>query len=122
MALTEITVAQPAKDAETIAVYAHDGWQSVVAVIPCVHLRQHFRRAEMTSAQAALLVRSNIDSISLLMQDKYASGVFTTSNTEVPTAPRVIYFNLDDIKRANPSLSDRVLDLPSGWVSGDGKW
>lgn len=123
MALTELNVAQPAESAEYVLVYAYDGWQPVIAVIPREHLRAHFNYSELSSGEAALLIRSNIDAIRSVMERKYGNGEFTVNGGNT-TPPRVIYFKPEDVERAQlqVGLSERVLRSRTGWVTSDGRW
>lgn len=119
MALTELSVAQPADDADTVAIYAYDGWQSVVAIVQRAHLKQHFKRADLTSRQAALVVRSNIELMGRLMANKYERGEFTLSSQSA--APRVIFFKLNDLRQIGEALTDQVLNYSGIWVTRDGR-
>jgi hypothetical protein len=116
MALSEFVVAQPSDDADKVAIYAHDGWMSVVGVIPCHHLKAYFGRDGLTGAQAALLVRSNIDAISAVMRRKYDCGEYSQNSGDTLT-PRVVYFKIDDMRDTVTPLSDRALALPHDSVT-----
>lgn len=118
MALTELSVAQPDKDSDSVAIYAFDGWQPVVAIIPKIHLQHHFHRAHLTHEQAALLVRANIEPIGRVMTTKYQRGEYSRVSTR--GAPRVIYFKLDDIERESAALTDRALTPSAAWLIKDG--
>jgi hypothetical protein len=118
MALTELSVAHPDKDSDSVAVYAFDGWQSVVAIIPKIHLQHHFHRSHLTHEQAALLVSANIEPIGRVMTVKYQRGEFSRVSTQ--GAPRVIYFKLDDIERESAALTDGVLTSSAARLKNDG--
>lgn len=123
MALTDLNVAQPSEGAENILVYAYDGWQPVIAVIPREHLRAHFNRSELSSRQAALVIRSNIDAIRPVIERKYMNGDFTV-NSGATNPPRVIYFKPEDVAQTQlqRERSDRVLNNSAGWATSDGRW
>jgi hypothetical protein len=104
MLLTELSVAEPEKDADKISVYAYDGWHPVVAIIPKEHLQRFLDGPDSQGYQAASLIQRSLSLVSEVMCRKYEQRQFTSIGTSL-TAMRVIYFNPEDCKALVPPLT-----------------
>jgi hypothetical protein len=121
VALSEFSVVQPEPEADKVAVCAHDGPFSVIAVIPRDHLRNYFHRDSLSSSEAALLVRSNLDALSGVICRKYESGDYRVG-VGSSSPPRIVYFKPEDVRSTGKPLTDSILNARAGWAAPDGRW
>lgn len=96
MALTDFNLAHPNDGDDHVAVYAHDGWQTVITVIPLAHLRELVGVDSLAPSEAESLVRQDLLNIERIVRTKYERGEFRKPSAP-SSSPCFVYLRLHDL-------------------------
>jgi hypothetical protein len=99
VALTDFSVAQPDHDDGHVAVYANDGWKTVITVIPIVHLQTATGVESLSPIKASEVVRESLAEVGRIVTAKYERGEFQQIPNS-PSSPSYIFLRLDDLVAA----------------------